>query len=70
METRSGVEHFWTAPGPGESILGMVKYEDMIVVATTDGIYYITPPNGRGLMDHEIRKMSHDSLSALRGADR
>lgn len=70
MESRSGVEHFWTPPGPGERILGMVKYEDMIVIATTDGVYYIAPLGGRGLMDREIQKISHVSLEVLRAADK
>lgn len=65
METQSGIEHFWSPPGPGERILGMVKYEDMIVIATDQGVYAITPP-GRGLMDHEVRKISLDTLRALK----
>lgn len=57
---RSGVNHFWTPPGLGEKILGMRTYEDMIVIATTDGVYVIAP-KGRGLVDHEVRKISHEA---------
>ena len=64
METRSGIELFWTPPGPGEKLLGMTKYEDMIVVATTDGVYVIMPP-GRALMEHTVQKISHDTIRAL-----
>ncbi len=65
---RSDVELFWTPPRPGERILGMAKYQDMIVIATDDGVYYIS--NGRGLMDHEVRKISHDTIEALSEARR
>lgn len=64
METRSGIEHFWTPPGPGERILGMVKYEDIIVVATTDGVYMIAP-EGRRLLDYEVQKISSNTLREL-----
>ena len=57
------VELFWTPPEPGERILGLTKYQDMIVVATDCGVYVISPP-GRGLMDHEVRKISHDVRDA------
>lgn len=63
METISGMELFWTAPN-NEEILGMFKYQDMIVVATSGGVYVIAPA-GRGLMDHEVKKISHDTVRAL-----
>lgn len=50
------VEFFW-APPAGERILGMREYQDMIVIATTDGVYVMTP-DGRALDDYTVRKIS------------
>lgn len=60
METRSGIEHFWSPP-EGETLLGMARYQDMIVVAASDGVYVISPPGTGGLMNHhEVRKIAGD----------
>jgi len=64
MERREGVEHFWTPP-PGERLLGMVRYQDMIVVATDGGVYIITD-HGKPLPDWEVRKITGDLVSEWR----
>jgi len=48
----SEIEHF-RSPPDGASILGMTTYRDMIIVATTSGVYVIKS-KGRGLDDHEV----------------
>lgn len=50
------LEHFWTAP-MGETILGLVNYQGMIVVATNRTVYVIKD-QGRGLFDYEIAAIS------------
>jgi hypothetical protein len=56
------VEFFWRPPRAGEEILGLVKYRDMLIIATTDGVYTITPPNSEGLSDHEVRQVSDEII--------
>ncbi len=58
MERREGVEHFWTPP-PGERLLGMVRFKDMIVVATDGGVYVITD-HSKPFPDLDIRKITSD----------
>lgn len=69
MPSRSGVELFWTPPRPGERILGMTTYQDVVVVATTDGVYTIAP-HGRILDDLEVRQVSHDTIRSIRDEQR
>ncbi len=70
MESRSGVELFWTPPRPGECILGMTKYEDLIVIATDDGVYVIMPPHRPVLDGYVVQKISHDTVRAIRDLER
>lgn len=65
VERRDGVEHVWTPPQPGETILGMVRYQDMIVVATNFGVYVITDP-GKPLPDWEVRRITTDVVKEWR----
>lgn len=60
METRSGIEHFWSPP-PGEHILGMAKYEDVIVVATDNGVYVIGATD-KWFDSHQVQKLSIDTV--------
>lgn len=57
-QSRSGVHHFWSPPRPGEAILGMTLFKDVMVIATTDGIYVVTD-HGRPLPDWEIQQITH-----------
>ena len=57
--TTSGVHHFWSPPNPGERVLGMIQFQDVLAVATDEGVYVITD-HGRPLPDWEVRKISHD----------
>lgn len=56
LKSRSGVEHFWWPP-LGETGLGMCVYQDMLVIATTGGVYVVVPPDRVGLDDHTITKV-------------
>lgn len=58
MQTVDDVQHFWSPPGPGEKLLGMMKFEDKIVVATNDGVYVIMP-YGQSLPDWVVQKINH-----------
>jgi hypothetical protein len=51
---RIDAQPFWTPPRPGEKILGMCTYRDVVVVATTDGVYVIRGPGSVGLDDCEV----------------
>ena len=65
MPTSSDVQHFWSPPRLGENILGMAKFQDVIVVATTDGVYVITD-HGRPLPDWEVRQINNDFRRSLK----
>lgn len=52
------IQHFWSPPRPGEQILGLTSYRDMIVVATNWGVYVIS--EGQGLANHEVRQILSD----------
>ena len=66
MATTNDVQHFWSPPRPGEAILGTIRFRDMIVVATTDGVYVITD-HGRPLPEWEVRQINHDFPSFHKG---
>src|SRR5262252_6232752 len=48
------VHHFWSPPRLGEQILGMAKFQDVMVIATTDGVYVMSG-HGSPLPDWEVR---------------
>lgn len=47
VESPQKAKHLWSPP-PGERILGMFRYQDVVVVGTTGGVYVIAE-KGRGL---------------------
>ena len=65
MSTSNDMQHFWSPPGRGETIIGMAKFQDVIVVGTTDGVYVIAD-HGRPLPDWEVRKINNDSRRSLK----
>ena len=56
MEHSNAVHHFWTPPEPGETIVGMKQYKDMLVIATSNGVYVISE-HGRPLPDWDVQKI-------------
>lgn len=52
------IEHFWTPPA-GVSVLGMAKFEDMIVVACTDGLWVISPKE-RPMDNYVVHRITNE----------
>ena len=50
------VQHFWSPPEPGETVVGMTLYQGVLVLATCNGVYVVSE-HGRPLPDWDIRKI-------------
>ena len=59
IEPRSGVQHYWSPPRPGEQILKMGWFQDVIVICTTDGVYVISD-HGKPLPDWQVQQINRD----------
>lgn len=61
----SDIQHFWSPPHPGEVILGMAKFQGVLVVATTNGVYIIAE-HGRSFPDWEVQQISREYRRSLK----
>lgn len=55
------VQHFWSPPRPGEKILGMAKFQDLLVVATTEGVYVIAD-HCRSFPDWQVQQINRELM--------
>lgn len=53
---RPTLQDFWK-PGPGEKIVSTTQFRDVVIVATDNGVYVITPGH-MPLWDWEIQKIA------------
>lgn len=57
----SSMQRFWVPLRPAEQIMGMVAYQDVVLLATTEGVYVI------GEHDAVMRVNQHEMSQVLSG---